>query len=60
MRQALNQQSDCIFNSDNAVGFEGNDEMTINEKYFKLCYLMFWLAAPEIRSLLPGFEDYIR
>ncbi len=56
----FNQQSNCIFNSNNAIGFEGRDNIPINENFSTLCYLMYWLSAPEIRSLLPGFDDYIK
>lgn len=56
----FNQQSNCIFYSNNAIGFEGRDSASINEKFLTLCYLMYWLSAPEIRSLLPGFDDYIK
>lgn len=56
----FNRQSNCIFNSNNAIGFEGRDSIHINENFSTLCYLMYWLSAPEIRSLLPGFDDYIK
>ncbi len=55
----FNRQSNCIFNSNNAIGFEGRDSKIINEKFSRLCYLMYWLSAPQIRHLLPGFEEYI-
>lgn len=55
----FNQQSNCIFNSNNAIGFEGFDSIVVNDNFSKLCHLMYWLSAPEIRSLLPGFDDYI-
>lgn len=53
-------QSECVFNSNNAIGFEGKDNMVINERFSKLCYLMYWLSAPEIRHKLPGFDDYTK
>lgn len=56
----FNQQSSCIFNSNNAIGFEDCDNTPINEKFSRLCYLMFWLSAPEIRHSLPEFDDYIK
>ena len=56
----FNNHSDCIFNSSNAIGFEDCDDMAINENFTRLCYLMYWLSAPEIRSLLPGFDDYVK
>lgn len=56
----FNRQSNCIFNSNNAIGFEGSDSIQINEKFLTLCYLMYWISAPEIRLLLPGFDDYIK
>lgn len=55
----LNDQSNCIFNSNNAIGFEGHDNTAINEKFLELCYLMRWISAPESRDLLPGFDDYL-
>ncbi len=54
----FDQQSKCIFKSNNVTGFEGRDNMTINDNFSRLCYFMYWLSAPEIRSLLPGFEEY--
>lgn len=56
----FNQQSDMIFSANNVVGFEGPDNMAINADYRGLCYLMYWLSDPEIRTKLPGFEDYIK
>lgn len=56
----FNRQSNCIFNSNNAIGFEGPDSIHINENFLTLCYLMYWISAPEIRHLLPGFDDYIK
>lgn len=53
-------QSECVFNSNNTIGFEGQDNMVINERFSKLCYLMYWLSAPEIRHKLPGFDDYTK
>lgn len=47
-----NGESDCIFDSNNAIGFKGCDSDIVNEKFLKLCYLMYWLSAPEIRDLL--------
>jgi hypothetical protein len=58
--RVFDRQLNCIFNSNNAIGFEGNDNLAINESFLKLRYLMLWLSAPEIRSSLPGFEDYIK
>jgi hypothetical protein len=56
----FDQQLNCIFNSNNAIGFEGFDNMAINDNFLRLSYLMLWLSTPENRSLLPGFEDYIK
>lgn len=56
----FNQQSNCIFNSNNAIGFEGCNNTAINYNFSSLCYLMYWLSAPEIRSSLPGFDNYTK
>jgi hypothetical protein len=56
----FDQKSNCIFNSNNSIGFEGCDNMALNDNFLRLSYLMYWLSAPEIRSMLPGFEDYIQ
>lgn len=56
----FNEHSNCIFNSNNAMGFEGFDSIVVNDNFSRLCYLMHWLSAPEIRSLLPGFEEYVK
>lgn len=50
------QQSDCIFNSDNAIGFDGYDSASVNKNFHDLCYLMYWLSAPDLRSKLPGIN----
>lgn len=55
----FNEHSNCVFNSDNAIGFEGPDSTIVNDNFSRLRYLMYWLSAPDIRSLLPGFDDYI-
>lgn len=56
----FDKQSDCIFEANNVVDFEGTDNRPINANFHKLSYLMYWLSAPEIRHLLPGFEEYVK
>lgn len=53
-----NTPSVCLFNSDNAIGFEGTDEIDVNNNFKDLCYLMWWLSDPNIRKYLPGFEQF--
>lgn len=56
----FNQHTKCVFNSIKVIAFGGRNNKIVNEKYWKLCYLMYWLSAPDIRALLPEFNDYIK
>lgn len=50
---SLNMKTGDEFVSDNAIGFSGPDSLVFNEKFTKLNLLMYWLAAPEVRQVIP-------
>lgn len=49
----LNAKTGDEFFSDNAIGYSGPDSVAFNEKFTKLNMLMYWLAAPDVRQVLP-------
>ena len=50
---SLNAKTGDEFFSDNAIGYSGPDSVAFNEKFTKLNMLMYWLAAPEVRQVIP-------
>ena len=49
----LNAKTGDEFFSDNAIGYSGPDSVAFNEKFTKLNMLMYWLAAPDVRQVIP-------
>ena len=47
-----------IFSSVNTTNYSGPDSAAFNDKYGRLCFIMFWLAAPEIRPYIPDSEIF--
>lgn len=56
--RVYNKSYICIFNSNNAIGFEGVNSKKINLQFNQLCYLMRWLSAPELRNALPNIYEF--
>lgn len=54
----FNSDGENIFNSDNAIAFAGVDSLVFNEKFNKLCLIMWWLADSRIREYIPDSAIY--
>lgn len=47
-----------IFSSDGATAFSGKDSIAFNNKFHKLCLIMWWLADSRIREYIPDSAIY--
>lgn len=54
----FNSFGENTFNSDNAISFAGDDSLTFNEKFHKLCLIMWWLSDSKIREHIPDSVIY--